>query len=228
MHGCTGCRPLCGGQEIEAAGFLRIAFGRCRMIHSRAAGWNRISRLQWRRIGTMTLLLLLVATGPGAADETPSPMIQAVRVGLAAHDVDGLWSHCSRENGPDVGIQVTFNRPFFHVLGTTLFPDLGASINTRGDTSKVYGGALMTWMLKWDLFFTTGLGLALHNGKTDTNAPDRKSLGFPVLFRIPLEAGYVIDGHHRIIFAFDHISNAYLASENEGMDTLGLFYEYHF
>ncbi len=201
------------------------------MIHFRTVGWNRMSYLPWRRIGTTTLFLILAAFGgTSVADETarPSPMVKAVRVGLAVHDVDGLWSHCSRERGPDVCVQVVFNHPFFRVLGTTLFPSIGGSINTRGDTSKVYGGAQLTWMLGWDLFFTTGLGLALHNGETDTDNPERKSLGSPVLFRIPLEFGYVMNRRHRIIFAFDHISNAYLASENEGMDSLGLFYEYHF
>ena len=200
------------------------------MTHLCAAGWNLISFHPWRRIGAVTLLLILVAFGPSVADETirPSPMVKAVRVGVASHDVGGLWSHCSREKGMDIFIQLTFNRPFFHILGTTLFPNVGCSINTHGDTSKVYGGAQLTWLLGWDLFFTTGVGLALHNGETDTDDADRKSLGSPVLFRIPLEVGYVINGDHRIIVAFDHISNAYLASENDGMDTLGLFFEYHF
>ena len=200
------------------------------MIHLRAAGWNRRPFRPWRRIWVLTLISILTLACRGIADETarPSPLVKAVRVGLAAHDVDGLWSRSSKEKGPDLCIQVTLHRPFFDVPGTTLLPNFGISINTRGDTSKVYGGVQLTWMLGRDLFFTTGIGLALHNGETDTDDSDRKSLGSVVLFRIPLEVGYVINGHHRIIFAFDHISNAYLASENEGMDTLGLFYEYQF
>ena len=49
-----------------------------------------------------------------------------------------------------------------------------------------------------------------------------------MLFRIPIEVGYAVSRHHRVVLAFDHISNAYLASPNEGMDTIGLMYGYQF
>jgi lipid A 3-O-deacylase len=57
---------------------------------------------------------------------------------------------------------------------------------------------------------------------------DKKSLGSRLLFRIPIEVGYAFDRHHRIIFTFDHLSNGYLVSPNEGMDSLGLIYGYRF
>jgi hypothetical protein len=105
---------------------------------------------------------------------------------------------------------------------------VGASLNTRGDTSKIYGGFLLQWEPDSAFFFSTGLDLALHDGRLDTDSADRKSLGSRVLFRIPIEIGYALNRRHRIILAFDHISNAYLASPNEGMDTLGLVYGYRF
>jgi lipid A 3-O-deacylase len=49
-----------------------------------------------------------------------------------------------------------------------------------------------------------------------------------VLFRIPIEVGYSITAHHRLMLGFDHVSNAGLASENEGLDTLGVRYGYRF
>jgi lipid A 3-O-deacylase len=70
--------------------------------------------------------------------------------------------------------------------------------------------------------------LALHDGERETDSADRKSLGSQILFRIPIEIGYAIDRHHRLAIAFDHMSNAGLASPNEGMDTLGLVYGYRF
>ena len=92
----------------------------------------------------------------------------------------------------------------------------------------MYGGFLMQWAPFSPLFVSTGLGLALHDGETDTEARDKKSLGSTVLFRIPIEIGFVINRHHRLILSFDHISNAYLTFPNEGLDTLGLVYAFHY
>lgn len=173
--------------------------------------------------------LLMMAGGGYAFDETSAAgPVREIRVGLAAHDVDGLWSGESKEEGPDLCVEAVFNRPLFHLLSATAYPDAGASLNTRGDTSKVYGGFLLQWEPASPFFFSTGLGLALHDGERDADSASRKSLGSRVLFRIPVEIGYAIGPHHRIILAFDHMSNAYLASPNEGMDTLGLVYGYRF
>jgi len=180
--------------------------------------------------GFWTLALVLMMAHGGYAFDPPSPAgpIRAFRVGLAAHDVGGLWSGESTEKGPDLYAEVIFNRSLFHLLSATAYPNVGASLNTRNDTSKVYGGFLLQWEPASAFFFSTGLGLALHDGRRDTDSADRKSLGSQVLFRIPIEIGYTVNRQHRIILAFDHISNAYLASPNEGMDTLGLVYGYRF
>lgn len=181
--------------------------------------------------GTISaVILLLTVVGGGYAFDRPSPAgpVREIRVGLAVHDVDGLWSGESKEKGSDLRGEVIFNRSLFHLLSAEAHFNVGASLNTRGNTSKVYGGFLLEWEPASALLFSTGLGLALHNGERDTQATDRKSLGSRVLFRIPIEIGYVIDSHHRIVLAFDHVSNAYLASPNEGMDTIGLVYGYRF
>ncbi|MBR9985877.1 MAG: acyloxyacyl hydrolase, partial [Desulfosarcina sp.] len=119
-------------------------------------------------------------------------------------------------------------RPLFHLLAAMAYPNAGASLNTRGDTSKVYGGFLLQWETHSAFFFSAGLGLALHDGHRDTDSADQKSLGSRVLFRIPIEIGYAVDRHHRVFLAFAHASNAGLASPNEGMDTLGIAYEYRY
>jgi lipid A 3-O-deacylase len=181
-------------------------------------------------IWMVALILTMAGSGYGyAADPAPSASaILEVRIGLAAHDVDGLWSGESKEDGPDICAEVIFNRKLAHLFSLAAYPHLGASVNTRGDTSKIYGGVLVQWEPAADFFFSTGLGIAVHDGKRDTHSADRKSLGSRVLFRIPIEFGYAINYHHRVALAFDHISNAYLASPNEGMDTLGLVYGYRF
>jgi hypothetical protein len=171
----------------------------------------------------------MMAAG-GYAFERPSPAgpVRALRVGILAHDVDGLWSGESKENGPDLSAELIINRPLFRLFSATAYPNAGASLNTRGDTSMAYGGFLLQWEPDSPFFVSTGLGLALHDGERDRDPADRKALGSRVLFRIPIEIGYAVDHHHRIVLSFAHASNAGLASPNEGMDTLGIVYEYRY
>ena len=80
---------------------------------------------------------------------------------------------------------------------------------------------------------TALLALALwsvspYDGKLDTKRRDRKSLGSRILFHIPIELGLEIKKHHRVSLFFDHVSNAYLADKNDGLDTLGVRYGYKF
>lgn len=179
--------------------------------------------------GVLSLMVGLATGGSGhAADETGGGPVREIRMGLAAHDVDGLWSGSAKEDGPDVVAEVIFNRALFRLLTAAVYPCVGAGINTRGHTSNIYGGMTLQWRLPASFFVATGLGLALHDGERDTDSTQRKSLGSRLLFRIPIEIGYAIDRHHRLVIAFDHLSNAYLASPNEGMDTLALVYGYRF
>jgi len=174
------------------------------------------------------LILILADSGHTFDRDSVANHIREIRVGVAAHDVDSLWSGDSKEEGPDICAEIIFNRRLFHLLGAAAYPNTGISLNTRGDTSKIYGGFLLQWEQIASLTFSTGFGLALHNGERETDSADKKSLGAQVLFRVPIEIGYTLMPNHQITIAFDHISNAYLASPNDGMDTLGIFYGYRF
>jgi hypothetical protein len=190
-----------------------------------------------KRIQTsMTVLLLATAlawTDAAAeteadADERRGGWLHEIRGGVLAHDVDHLWTGENVEDGVDLNAEMIFARPAVSALEGRIRLNAGASINTAGNTSKVYGGMLWEWEARFGLFFDVGLGLAVHNGELDTNKPDRKSLGSRVLFRTAIEVGYSFNTHHRIALSFDHVSNASLASPNDGMDTLGLRYCYRF
>lgn len=192
------------------------------------------SRWTWRyvllNVFVLTVLAVPAVSDCGYAFDAPTPAgpIKEIRFGLAAHDVDGLWSGASKEDGADLIAEVIFRRSLFRLFSATAYPQLGASINTRGYTSQVYGGLVLRWELPAAFFFSTGCGLALHNGERDTTASDQKSLGSRVLFRIPIEIGYAVNRHHCVGLEFAHVSNAYLASPNEGLDTIGLVYGYRF
>jgi len=74
-----------------------------------------------------------------------------------------------------------------------------------------------------------GLGITVHNGETDNDAvTDKNQLGSPILLRLSFESGRVFKQHHLISIMFDHVSNAYLADPNKGLDTLGIRYGYRF
>ena len=147
---------------------------------------------------------------------------------MLAHDVDDLWSGTRKEGGVDLNIEIIFNSPSFSLMSGNVRPNLGLSINTQGDTSKLYGGILWELETKSGIFLDLGVGVAVHDGKLDTNQEDKKSLGSRVLFRFPIEIGCSIAKHHQISILFDHISNAFLVHPNEGLDTLGLRYGYRF
>jgi hypothetical protein len=46
--------------------------------------------------------------------------------------------------------------------------------------------------------------------------------------RAPIELGLLFTEHQGVSVMFDHVSNAYLADPNEGLDTIGLRYIYRF
>lgn len=152
------------------------------------------------------------------------PVIRELRIGVLDHDVDGLWSGSSQEEGTDFNAELVFS-PSWPLWGGEVRPNLGITVNDSGDTSKVYGGGL--WEYSWDngFFVVIGGGLAVHNGETDdANEINKKQLGSPVLFRVSFETGFTMAKRHRFSVMFDHVSNGYLADPNDGLDTLGIRY----
>ena len=170
--------------------------------------------------GLLCLLLSSAALAGGP--------IRELRGGALAHDVDGLWSGTRAESGVDWNAELVFWRSGLGLPWGTLHPNLGVSVNDRGDTSKLYAGVLWDLEAPFGLFLNLGVGAAIHDGRRDTSDDNRKQLGSRVLFRIPIELGYSITEHHRLMVTFDHVSNAELASPNEGLDTLGVRYGYRF
>jgi hypothetical protein len=180
---------------------------------------------------------LAAASRPGLAEDSPvsaaaSPALGSwvyeLRAGALAHDVDDLWSGSRRESGAAVSAEVIFAHDGLPLLFGRLRPNLGATLSTSGDTSKLYAGVLMEWSHRTGAFFDAGVAAAIHDGKTSGRRRDRKTLGSQVLFRIGFDLGWTFRNHHRLMVSFDHISNAYLASPNQGLDTLGVRYGYRF
>jgi len=184
------------------------------------------------RLITLVLLFTLAASpdagaGPASVMET-SARLPEVRIGLSVHDVGGLWSGTRRESGLDMTAEVILKRPHIPFLGGDVFPNFGVSVNSGDDTGSLYAGLIWEYASRTGIFGGLGLGAALHNGELETADRHKKQLGSSVLFRIPVELGYNLSRRQRLSILFVHLSNAYLAYPNEGLDTIGIRYGYSF
>lgn len=176
----------------------------------------------------LTFLLVLSCTTDIDANDKTEEVIKEIKLGVFLHDVDGLWSGNSKEAGTDFNAEIELNFPILSIFSGTIYPNFGLLLNDSGNTSNIYAGVIWDRKIMSTFFLNLGIGIAVHNGETETKSENKKGLGSVVLFRIPVEVGYIVHKHHRLSLFFVHLSNAYLAYPNEGMDDLGLRYTYHF
>jgi lipid A 3-O-deacylase len=167
----------------------------------------------------------LAQAGPSDSDDF-TDYVSELRFGILDHD-PSLFGD-TKESGVDINLEALFHSPesFKYILSPR--PHLGASINTVGDTSQFYFG--LTWGLDiGPVFAEVSFGGSANNGEYDID-PNRESkeLGCPLNFRSSGSIGYRFLEHHSLSVIVDHISNASLCSENEGLETLGIRYGYKF
>ena len=132
------------------------------------------------------------------------------------------------ETGTDFNAEIVLSYPILPICSGVIYPNYGLLLNDSGNTSNMYLGFIWDRKVMSTFFLNLGLGIAVHNGEVETKNENKKDLGSDILFRIPVEIGYIVNKHHRLSFFFVHLSNAYLAYPNEGMDDLGFRYSYHF
>lgn len=164
--------------------------------------------IAFRMIKPLAFALLFFA----AAGLTLASSIE-VRCGVLVHDVAPLWGNTKVEGGFDLNAEIIFGG------ARILRPCVGASINSQGDTSRVYGGLLADFDFSL-AYFSLFFGAAAHVNST-------RKLGSTVLFRIAGEVGHRW-GPHSLGVMFAHISNGDFffrwGIENAGMDVLGIRY----
>lgn len=183
-------------------------------------------RIRFRQLLLRCRLLLLVML-PLYASPVAAGILDEIKTGILYHDT-GFWGGSGKESGIDFNVELIFS-PSVRLMNGQLRPNLGISLNNHGDTSKIYGGGLWEYSGGSGWFAGFGLGLAVHDGEIDEEAADESSrLGSALLFRLSFEAGFNITANHRLSLMYDHISNAYLADPNEGLDTCGVRYGYRF
>jgi len=177
---------------------------------------------------SFSLVVLALALCAAVEPTRAAGIVQELKIGVLDHDVPDLWSGFRAEpNSADINVEAIFS-PSVSFLGGTISPALGASISTIGATSDGYLDARWQMETGCGIFLGLGVGGAVHNGQLKLEDWDRKALGSRVLFHIPLEIGYRFDEHNSLSAYFEHMSNAYTVSPNEGLDRLGVRYGYRF
>ena len=176
----------------------------------------------------IVLFTLLLSLGPSEAGfASDKPLISEVWL-IGFNSGLPFVSNSRKENSYGLGLELVFSRPEFSLLGGSIRPAVGAEvcIDIKG-TSKAFG-ALLWEIEKANIFFDAGLGGAIHNGNLHGHDPDEKHYGSRVLFYVQLGLGYSITAQYRLGFFFDHMSNAYLAKPNNGLNTIGISFQYRF
>ena len=169
-------------------------------------------------------VLSLTLCAPGAMADG---LVSELKLGALAHDPPNLWARFQEEQSAvDANVEMLFH-PLGVVLGGELRPAIGATLNTRGETSKGYVDLRWQAPIGSMAFIALGMGAAVHTGEL-TPVPGRKALGSRVLFHPSVEIGVNLDAHNNLSVFFDHMSNWNTQQYNEGMDTLGLRYGHRF
>ena len=153
-------------------------------------------------------------------------ILSEVRLGVLKHDFGPFSS--SEEHGVDVNMELLFVSPDLLEFAWSPRPHIGATINTDGDTSQVYFGLSWEFDVWRDMFAGFSFGGSVHDGEKATNRTDKKELGCKLLFRESVEIGWRFGGHHAVTAYLDHVSNANICDQNEGLENLGVRYGYRF
>lgn len=162
-----------------------------------------------------------------AAQAADGSIVDEVRVGVMNHEMS-LFRNDTDEDGVDVNLEVLFDSPDWLEWAGSPRPHIGGTIATHDDaTSFVYSGLAWDWNFWGPLFVEGALGIALHDGETGKSTVSNE-LGCTWNFHESASLGYNITDAHRIMATWEHISNASLCSENEGLTNAGIRYGYRF
>jgi lipid A 3-O-deacylase len=158
-------------------------------------------------------------------------VVDEVRVGLSYHMVywtmlpqnpqDWYWDRLE-----DVTFDVLFTSPdidAFHWIGSPR-PEVGATINLKGEDSLVHAG--LTWqahLFDTPLFIEGTFGGAIHSGYLGEEAPaGRRQFGCRVNFYERFGIGVDLAENATAVLAYEHTSNAGLCGHNADLSNFGL------
>lgn len=168
-----------------------------------------------------------LTVGFASIAQAEGSIVDEVRVGLLNHEMS-LLRDTTEEDGVDINVEVLFDSPEWLEWAGSPRPQIGATIATLSDaTSFVYTGLAWDWNFWGPAFVEGSFGLALHDGETGKSTV-RNELGCVWSFHESASLGYELNEENRIMLTLEHISNASLCSENEGITNVGVRYGYRF
>ena len=149
------------------------------------------------------------------------PLFSEFRFGVLAADLEP-------GGGSDDGVAISGelltpnrarNLPFIQNLLHPRF-HIGAAIHTDDGVNQAYAGLTWDYYLTDTLFVETSFGGAVHDGDTDGNNPD--SYGCTLNFRESVSIGVDITESVSVSATVDHMSNAGLCDQNQGLTNAGV------
>jgi len=183
------------------------------------------------------LAALLAAVCVVSAASTRAGEVQKdaeFKFGVLKHDV-GLFSS-DKQDGIDINLEYQFDSPtVLRYLGSPR-PHVGTVLSTHADSiHQFYTGLSWNYQVLGNLFVSGHFGGAVHTADTledpgptvVTDSSDR-FLGCRVLFRLAAGLGYQITEQVNVELYADHISNANLCDNNEGLENAGIRFGFDF
>lgn len=153
--------------------------------------------------------------------------VSEMRIGVMDHD--SSMFHGSRETSdPDVNFEVRFASPDFLAWAFAPRPLIGGTLNTGNGTSFGYAGLGWTFDLTETFFIDLTFGGAVHDGETDRVTAASKNYGCRAQFHESASIGYRFDKSNALMLSVEHMSNAGLCDDNEGLTNTGIRYAYTF
>lgn len=163
----------------------------------------------------------LVVCVPSSA----SAGVNEVRGGLYAHDLAGP---AHEDDAVDFNGEILFDSPDFLSWAFAPRPRLGATVNTRGDTSLAYLDLGWTIDFTEALFLDFSVGGAVHDGELDSSARGENNYGCRANFHESISLGYRVSPAWSVMISAEHMSNAWLCDPNDGITNVGARIGYSF
>lgn len=169
---------------------------------------------------------LAVCFGAVSFSTPASAFVDEIRGGIFAHDP---FSSTREDDHADVNVELVFEAPSFLSWAGNPRPRLGGTLSGGPGTSLVYFDLLgWTFNLTDNLFIDGAIGGAIHDGDLKGNAPNKRYFGCRANFHQSGSIGYRITPQLSIMASVEHMSNASLCSQNDGLTNAGVRLGYSF
>jgi hypothetical protein len=170
--------------------------------------------------------LFLIAIVQGGSGHTASaqdyPLFSEYRIAVLAADIEP-------GGGSDDGVAVSIElltphrgAAHYSLVEHLLNPrfHVGALVHTDDGVNQAYAGLTWDYYLTDSIFVETSFGGAVHDGETDSDSTD--SYGCTLNFRESIGIGADVTESISIMATVDHMSNADLCDENQGLTNAGV------